>query len=199
MSIQNILTSQMKNLYKKKYISPRDGNISFKPRNSDYFYITAGSVLKPKMTNEHIVKVFFNNVKTTVDKNSLHKPSRELNMHYYLQRNPLYHSEDIFVVHVHPPNSIAYMGVNKQNIQLKSIQDKFPEMNVGIIGKNVPFLEAGTDELAQACSDHLYTPYTMIGLKQHGTLSIGSDINEIVEHLETLEYYLDIYFKSTSM
>ena len=72
-------------------------------------------------------------------------------------------------------------------------------MNVGIIGKNVPFLEAGTDELAQACSDNLYTPYTMIGLKQHGTLSIGSDINEIVEHLETLEYYLDIYFKSTSM
>ena len=115
MSIQNILTSQMKNLYKKKYISPRDGNISFKPRNSDYFYITAGSVLKLKMTNEHIVKVFFNNVKTTVDKNSLHKPSRELICIY---KKSLYHSKDIFVVHMHP-QILLYMGVNKQNIQLK--------------------------------------------------------------------------------
>ena len=39
----------------------------------------------------------------------------------------------------------------------------------------------------------------MIGLKQHGTLSIGSDINELIEHIETLEKYLDIYFKSTSI
>ena len=46
MSISQKLIRNMKYLYEKKLITIRDGNISFKPRNKDYFYITAGSVPK---------------------------------------------------------------------------------------------------------------------------------------------------------
>ena len=39
----------------------------------------------------------------------------------------------------------------------------------------------------------------MVGMKQHGTLCVGSDIDEIIEHIETLEFYLNIYFRSSSI
>lgn len=197
MSISQKLIRNMKYLYDQKYITLRDGNISFKPRNKNYFYITAGSVLKNNMTPEQIIKVYFDEKNTWYD--SHYKPSRELNIHYYIQRQKQYYLQDNFVVHTHPPNAVAYMGLNVHNIELNTIQQYFPEMNVGNIGKNVPFLDAGTDDLAKSCENHLYSPYTMVGMKQHGTLCVGSNIDEIIEHIETLEFYLNIYFRSSSI
>ena len=198
MSISQNLIRNMKYLYEKKLITIRDGNISFKPRNKDYFYITAGSVPKNNMSSNQIIKVYFDQEKVCYD-DSYYKPSRELNIHYYIQRQKKYYLQDNFVVHTHPPNAIAYMGLNVHNIELNTIQQYFPEMNVGCIGKNVPFLDAGTDVLAKSCENHLYPPYTMVGMKQHGTLCVGKNINEIIEHIETLEFYLDIYFRSSSI
>ena len=59
MSFKQQIIDNMKLLYQRKQITLRDGNISFKPRNQDYFYITAGSVLKDRLTPEQIVKVDF--------------------------------------------------------------------------------------------------------------------------------------------
>ena len=74
----------MKLLYNKNYITLRDGNVSFKPRNKDYFYISAGSVLKNTITPEQIIKVNFNDERTWFDDTKMYKPSQELNMHYFL-------------------------------------------------------------------------------------------------------------------
>ena len=199
MNIKQKIADSMKLLYNKNYITLRDGNVSFKPRNKDYFYISAGSVLKNTITPEQVIKVNFNDERTWFDDTKMYKPSQELNMHYFLQRKKQNYLHDTFILHAHPPNTIAYMGLNVNNIELNTIKQYFPEMNVGLIGKNVPFFNAGSEELAEACLNNLYNPYTMIGLKQHGTLSIGSDVNELIEHIETLEKYLDIYFKSTSI
>ena len=169
MNIKQKIADSMKLLYNKNYITLRDGNVSFKPRNKDYFYISAGSVLKNTITPEQVIKVNFNDKRTWFDDTKMYKPSQELNMHYFLQRKKQNYLHDTFILHAHPPNSI------------------------------VPFFNAGSEELAEACLNNLYNPYTMIGLKQHGTLSIGSDVNELIEHIETLEKYLDIYFKSTSI
>ena len=46
MNIKQKIADSMKLLYNKNYITLRDGNVSFKPRNKDYFYISAGSVYK---------------------------------------------------------------------------------------------------------------------------------------------------------
>ena len=43
MNIKQKIADSMKLLYNKNYITLRDGNVSFKPRNKDYFYISAGS------------------------------------------------------------------------------------------------------------------------------------------------------------
>lgn len=197
MSIRKILAKNMKRLYQRDLITCRDGNISFKPKNANYFLITAGSVLKSQMTKEQIIKVHFDQEHTWIKDDSIYKPSRELNLHYYIQRQTRNKEENTFVVHSHPPNAIAYMGVKEhENQQLGSIQKYFPEMNVGTIGKNVPFFDAGTNELANSCSMNLYTPYTMVGMRQHGTLCVGNDIDQIIEHIETLEYYIQIYLRS---
>ena len=85
--IKQKMIETMKNLYNKKYITVYDGNLSFKPKNKKYFYITAGSVKKNKLTEDQIIKVSFNdNIKSNnlIYDNKIYKTSRELNMHSYL-------------------------------------------------------------------------------------------------------------------
>ena len=199
MSDKARIINAMSRLYDKGYIAARDGNISFKPKNKDFFYITAGSVRKDELNSEEIIKVNFNDSKTWYDESKINRPSRELNMHYFLHNKNHNYVKDLYVVHAHPPNAIAYMGINPVNNELSNINKVFPELNVGLIGKNVPLFEAGSDTLAKACLEHLCNPYTTIGLKQHGTLCIGSDLDLILEDIETLEYHLDIYFKAINL
>tara|TARA_A100001015_G_scaffold128195_1_gene142198 strand:- start:706 stop:1311 length:606 start_codon:yes stop_codon:yes gene_type:complete len=199
MSAKTKIINAMGKLYNKGYIAARDGNISFKPRNKDYFYITAGSVRKDTLKKNQIIKVNFNNNKICYDDSKIHRPSRELNMHYFLHKKKQNYIKDLYVVHSHPPNAIAFMGINPLNNELSNINKIFPELNAGVIGKNVPLLEAGSDKLANACLNHLCSPYTTVGLKQHGTLCAGSDLDLILEDIETLEYHLDIYFKAISL
>jgi len=193
------IINAMRRLYDKGYIAARDGNISFKPSNRDFFFITAGSVRKDELKRDEIIKVNFNNNATWHDKNSLHRPSRELIMHYFLHRKTENYVKDFYVVHAHPPNAIAFMGLGRVNNELNNINMTFPELNVGKIGRNVPLFEAGSNALATACSNHLCGPNAIVGLKQHGTLCIGSDLAKIEEDIETLEYHLDIYFKSITL
>ena len=53
MSKKHIIDA-MKYLYNKNYISIRDGNISYKPKNEKYFYISAGGVKKNEMNEQKI-------------------------------------------------------------------------------------------------------------------------------------------------
>ena len=55
MNIQKNIIKTMKLLYKKNYITMRDGNISFKPKNKDFFYLTAGSVKKNELQSNQII------------------------------------------------------------------------------------------------------------------------------------------------
>ena len=193
------LAETMKNLYNKNYLTVRDGNISFKPKNSDYFYITAGSVKKNEMNEEQILKIKMTSKQDLIYcyKNNLnYKPSREINIHSFLQMDEKYYNKDTFVVHVHPPNILSYIGVNNC-IELDTIQDKFPEINAGKIGRNVKFFEAGTIELADNCYKNLLNN-DIIGMERHGTLSIGEDMDKIIENIDTLEFYTNIVLKSNN-
>ena len=204
MSVKKHIVDCMKLLYKSKYISMRDGNVSFKPKNSNYFYISAGSIKKNEINEDQVIKVNFkksdmifpNKLNYDIDynKNYKYQPSREILMHSFLQTDKIYDDEDVFVVHAHPPNIISYIGINKSN-ELKNIKNIFPEINVGEIGDNVKYHHAGSYDLAKDCYDKL-TNNEIIGLERHGSLSIGSDIEQIMENIETLEYYIDIKLKS---
>lgn len=204
MSYKKHITDTMKRLYNNKYISIRDGNISFKPKNEKFFYISAGSVQKNNLNEDQVIKVNFehkNNLNKgeypynlDYNKNLKYSPSREIYMHSYLQTHPNYFNKDIFVVHAHPPNIISYIGINK-SFELNNIKSIFPELNVGHIGKNVKYHDAGSQDLATNCYKNLLNN-DIIGLEKHGTLSIGSNIDEIFENIETLEYYIKIFLNS---
>ena len=197
--IKQKIIESMKNLYNKKYITVYDGNLSFKPKNKNYFYITAGSVKKNELTEDQIIKVSFNdNIKSNnlIYDNKIYKTSRELNMHSYLLTDPMYYNKDIFVLHVHPPKIISYIGLNPQySNQLSNIKNIFPEINVGKIGKNVKLYDAGTKELAEECYNNLISN-DIVGIKNHGTLSIGKCVDDLTDTIDTLEYYIDIKLRS---
>ena len=194
-SNKKIIVETMKKLYSKKLISARDGNISFKPKNENFFYISAGSVKKNNINEDKIIKVDFkeldsNSYSSNYNKNYKYLPSREIYMHSYLQTYHYFKNKDNFVVHAHPPNIISYIGINK-SYELNNIKKTFPEINVGNIGKNVKYYDAGSNELALNSFNSLYQN-DIVGLQRHGSLSIGDDIDKILEDIETLEYYIDI-------
>ena len=204
MSIKKHIVDTMKRLYHNEYISIRDGNVSFKPKNENFFLISAGSVKKSEINDDQIIKVYFqkndvifnNKIQYDLfyDKNFKYQPSREINMHSLLQTHLSNFDKDTFVIHAHPPNIISYIGLNKSH-ELKNIKNVFPELNVGKIGKNVKYHEAGSQELANDCFNKLFN-HDIVGLERHGSLSIGHDIDKLFEDIETLEYYINIELKS---
>ena len=207
MSLKKHIVSTMKRLYNNKFISKRDGNVSFKPKHENYFYISAGSIKKDEINEDQIIKVNFEKKKNhpnNLDNYKLHylssnkyKPSREINMHSFLLTHPKFYNDDLYVVHAHPPNIVAYMGINESR-QLNNIKNYFPELNVGSIGRNVPYIDAGTYNLAAQSFINLKNN-DIIGLERHGSLSIGNDIDKIFEDIETIEYYIDILIKNKNL
>ena len=206
MSYKKHIVDTMKRLYKSRFISIRDGNVSFKPKNESFFYISAGQVKKNELNIDQVIKVHFNkseNLTTSRSKDNCdlvfenkgpYFPSREIYMHSHLQTMPENYGKDLFVVHAHPPNIIAYTGLQQHN-ELHNIKDVFPELNVGEIGLNVKYHVAGTYELANNCFTNLQNN-EVVALERHGSLSVGTDIDKIIEDIETLEYYTEIALKA---
>ena len=196
MNIQKNIIKTMKLLYKKNYITMRDGNISFKPKNKDFFYLTAGSVKKNELQSNQIIKINFDkNKNINYNLNDKYLPSREINIHSFIQMDEYYKNQDIYVVHAHPPNIISYMGIN-QFRELNTIKEIFPELNVNNIGKNVKYFEPGTLNLANSCYENLIKK-NIIGMEKHGTLSVNTNIDLIMEELDTLESYIKIVLNSS--
>ncbi len=195
MSFKKHIVDTMKRLYNNKYISIRDGNVSFKPKNENFFYISAGSVKKNEINDDQVIKVNFSGNKLFYNENYEYKPSREIKMHSLLQTHSSNFNKDTFVVHAHPPNIISFIGI-RQSFELANIKSIFPELNVGKIGNNVKYYDAGTEDLANQCFKNLLGN-DIIGLERHGSLSIGEDIDKLFEDIETLEYYINISKKST--
>lgn len=208
MSYKKQIVDTMKRLYNNKFISIRDGNVSFKPKGADYFYISAGQVKKNEINCDQVLKVNFRqrpdftdnhitgDYNLVYDKKYTYTPSREIYMHSHLQTLMTNFFSDTFVVHAHPPNIIAYTGLHNHH-ELYNIKLTFPELNVGKIGTNVKYHPAGSYELANDCLDKL-KENDIVALERHGTLSIGADVDKIFEDIETLEYYSGIELKEKS-
>lgn len=196
MNAEKNLVNLMKYMFSKRLISARDGNVSFKPKHKNYFLISPSSVKKNDLHQNQIIKINFDYAGNLKYNKNHGTPSRELYMHSFLLTNEKFADKDSFVIHAHPPNVISYMGFDKSR-ELNTIKDCFPEINVGNIGKNVLYHDAGSLDLAKNCYDNLLD-HDLVGLERHGTLSIDSDSDKIIEDIETLEYYIGSYLKAVN-
>ena len=111
--------------------------------------------------------------------------------------------EDCVIIHCHPRNCVAYMGIGYVKRQMSTIKEFFPELNLNI-AKNVPLIQAGTKELASSIEqlffhDCYFEPKyrnDIIGLENHGVISCADSFEKAYDNISQLEYYCSIHNKS---
>ena len=184
----------LKCAYRRNWISTRDGNVSFRELNSDYFWITASGVKKQKLTPEQIIKVNLPDLKYE----SIYRPSGEIHLHYMLQKVI---PKDRAVLHLHPTYVIAAMHAN---IDLEKLAKEFPEINrYTKVGNTVPVVPPISLDLAEASIKALHldeetgqVDSNIIGLDRHGVICVDSDVRSAFEHCERLEHICQIVLAS---
>ena len=181
----------LQDAYNKNWITSRDGNISWKPKGADYFYITPSGVRKQDLTPEQFKKLSLQDL-TVLDTNE-YKPSGEVHLHHGLLKQT---DNEHFVVHLHPTYIVAAMH---KGIELNQLQNEFPELSrYTKIAPNVPIVPPISQELAEKCIDNLMTTNNVVGITAHGVVSRGDTLYDAYEHIERLEHICKIVLASNN-
>ena len=188
----------LKEAYKKNWITPRDGNISFKSFDSNKFKITPSGLRKQELSECDFIEIEISKSSWKQISNFSLKPSGEIELHYEILNSI---NTDTCVIHLHPTYTISamYAGFN-----LSELAKSFPELtrytNVGENTENVPPLSR---DLAIQCKSKLLfdknlSKFTnnIVGIPNHGVVSIGNDVYEAFEHIERLEHISKIVMLS---
>jgi L-fuculose-phosphate aldolase len=191
--------------YKRNWITSRDGNISIRHHDRDYFYITPSGVRKQTLQPDQFKKIkileqgWEELPYTDISKNL--KPSGEIPMHFGLQKMLGQHNHDVrVVVHIHPTYIVAAMHAG---IELDKLVKDFPELGrYTKVAPNVPDVPPISEELAQGVHNNLlldnlgFTKYDIVGIKGHGVVSIDTSPWRAYEHIERLEHICKIVLAS---
>lgn len=195
----------MVDAYKRNWITSRDGNVSIRHHDRDYFYITPSGVRKQTLQPDQFkkIKVVDNSWEelpyTAISSNL--KPSGEIPMHFGLQRKLGQHNHDVrVVVHIHPTYCVAAMHAG---IQLDKLVKDFPELGrYTKVAPNVPDVAPISQELADRVHQNLdldnngFISYDIVGIKGHGVVSIDTSPWRAYEHIERLEHICKIVLAS---
>ena len=196
----------MVDAYKRNWITSRDGNVSIRHHDRDYFYITPSGVRKQTLQPDQFKKIrILSNLLwqeepyTAISSNL--KPSGEIPMHFGLQRKLGQHDKDVrVVVHIHPTYIVAAMHAG---IQLDKLVKDFPELGrYTKVAPNVPDVPPISQELADRVHNNLcldndgYIKYDVVGIKGHGVVSIDTSPWRAYEHIERLEHICKIVLAS---
>ena len=200
----------MVDAYKRNWITSRDGNVSIRHHDRDYFYITPSGVRKQTLQPDQFKKIAitYNSVNqwgyselpyTEISRNL--KPSGEIPMHFGLQRKLGQHNKDVrVVVHIHPTYIVAAMHAG---IQLDKLVKDFPELGrYTKVAANVPDVPPISQELADRVHNNLclddngFIKYDVVGIKGHGVVSIDTSPWRAYEHIERLEHICKIVLAS---
>ena len=184
-----------KEAYTRNWITARDGNASIRWHDRDHFYVTPSGVRKQTLQPEMFKKCALDG--TVLDYTPLSamlRPSGEFPMHLALQRQI---TTDVRVVlHLHPTYTVAAMY---KGIDLQDLLNEFPELSrYTTVAPTVPMLPPITQELADACVDHIglrdngSVPYNIVGMDRHGVIAVDTSPWRAFEHIERLEHICKI-------
>ena len=174
-----------KRLYDRAYIAGRDGNVSI--RVGDTILITPTGVNKGFITEDMIVE-------TDLDGNprSAGKPSGEIFLHKAVYK---YHPDASAVVHAHPPHcvSLTLAGITLEEPIIPRI--------VAALGPvpTVPYATPQTDELAQVLIPYLEAGHLALLMDRHGSVTVGSDVFEAFDRIDSLEHAATIVWRAKSL
>ncbi|MEK9774449.1 MAG: class II aldolase/adducin family protein [Candidatus Woesearchaeota archaeon] len=192
------IISVLRESYKRRWITPRDGNISYKQLNSSKFFITPSGLRKQELNESDFIQIEIIKDGWKQLNNFNLKPSGEIELHYELLKSV---NKNICVVHLHPTYSVAAMY---KGIDLSSLSISFPELSrYTKIAKNTEISPPLSKKLAFQCKTNLLFDNKMndfsnniVGIPNHGVVSIGENVHDAFEHIERLEHISSIVLLS---
>jgi ribulose-5-phosphate 4-epimerase/fuculose-1-phosphate aldolase len=198
--------------YNRRWITSRDGNVSLRHNDRDYFYVTPSGVRKQTLQPDQFKKIGIETGYYGQPPKLLHvpkvaeytpisqglQPSGELPLHFGLQHTI---TTDVrVVVHLHPTYSIAAMHAG---IDLSTISVDFPELNrYTRVAPNVGQVPPISQELADSCHYNLGLDYNgnllydIVGIAGHGVVAVDTSPWRAYEHIERLEHICEIVLAS---
>lgn len=114
-----------------------------------------------------------------------------------LQKLMMQHSEiskDFYIVHCHPQNILAFTGLEDHN-ELKSIKNLFPELSYNI-GINVPYYSSSDERFSEVIYKRM-KHCDIVALENHGIIAKGQNLENIIDMIESLDYYCETAIKAS--
>jgi ribulose-5-phosphate 4-epimerase/fuculose-1-phosphate aldolase len=197
--------------YSRNWITSRDGNVSIRHHDRDHFYITPSGVRKQTLQPDQFKKIriipgdvwtWREDQYTDISANL--RPSGEIPLHFGLQRALGQHDNDVRVVmHLHPTYCVAAMH---RGIELSDLANQFPELSrYTKVAYNVGSVAPISQELADQCHHNLgldkqgNIKYDIVGIRDHGVVSIDTSPWRAFEHIERLEHICKIVLSAGSL
>jgi L-fuculose-phosphate aldolase len=167
--------------YERGFIAAADGNISARMADGTIL-ITATGAMKGFLQPHHLAHI--NMQGEVIDDGPQCSSETGIHLAVYEQR-PEMHA----VFHAHPPHAVA-MTVAGVDLQMPII----PEIVVTIGGiPTAPYATPGTHELADSIRDLIGCTDTLL-MKNHGSVSIGSNLMDAYKKLDMLEHTSKILY-----
>ena len=217
-----------KEAYRRGWITTRDGNASYRRPEQDWFYVTPSGVRKNEMVPDMCIKLDINDQGwsrerwLSTDEGMLKqqlnrglKPTGELPMHWYLQRDLSRTTHSRVVLHLHPTHVIAatrYLMEHPMHPferqtanaheDLASLCASFPEIfRYTRVGKTLGYVPPISQALADGIESIMLNGGNellcdVVAMDKHGAVSVGSDPWEAFEHIERLNHVCEIFLLS---
>jgi L-fuculose-phosphate aldolase len=174
--------------YARHLLTSNDGNISVR-LDSERVLITAAGLCKGRMEGDDLLIVDLDGKVLEATKGR--KPSSETPMHLevYKQR------PDVFaVIHAHP---IFATALTVSDIKFPA--DILPEVmltlrDVPVTAYATPSSHEDAEVIRAWIRDH-----DAILLRQHGSLTVGKNLNDALIHLERLEHVAEVFWRATML
>lgn len=174
--------------YERKLMTSNDGNISVR-LNGDRVLITPSGISKGRMHVDDLLMIDL--AGRVISTENRRRPSSETPMHLeaYRQR-----ADVRAVIHAHPvfATALTVAGIDFP-------ADVLPEV-VLTLGEvpTTAYATPSSDEDAQAVRE-LIRAHSAILLRQHGSLTVGPDLEQALIHLERLEHVAEVFWRAHAL
>ena len=171
--------------YERRLVTSNDGNISVRLDDARTL-ITGAGVCKGRMTAADLVLIDLEGKVLHADAGM--RPSSEMPMHLEVYKN---RPNTRAVIHAHPVCATALTVAG-----LEFPDDVLPESilalgEVPVTAYATPSSEEDAEAIRPLIRDH-----GAILLRQHGTLTVGADLEEALLRLERIEHVAEVFWRA---